>query len=486
MATFGVATTPPNNGFCMTLRKEYSTYGVMHSREKNMKEISKIKFDAYAAYTRSPEASRISDEIRWYADENEEILGVVLHDLVDNDFAYIVLGRDLCGRFRAIRWDASLETSEIAYKQLQDVFSQLLKDDKRIFPQGDENGRQIDVFDPVVAPERLHPYFRTVLEKAGYSPARSILSEMVHFFRDVDGNFVQQFQTEGFNARLWELYLFAFLTEQGFLIDRSHASPDFMAIKYPSTVFFEALTVNPSKNLTKGDNSKQDVEPPPEEIQNFLKNNMPIKFGSALFSKIQKKYWELDHVKGHPLVFAIQDFLFSGSMTWTTTALPTYLYGFDQKYKYDENGALVISTEYIDKHEVGKKTIPSGFFNQPNSEYVSAVLFNSSGTLAKFNRMGFLAGFGSRNIKMVRKGTCYDHNPNSAAPKEFEIDVGSSEHSETWSEGLSIFHNPNAIHPVNPGLFTDIAHHFFENGQFVSYLPSFHPFGSVTYTKISE
>ena len=31
-------------------------------------------------------------------------------------------------------------------------------------------------------------------------------------------------------------------------------------------------------------------------------NAMPLRFGSALFSKLKKKYWELPHVAGNPLV----------------------------------------------------------------------------------------------------------------------------------------------------------------------------------------
>ena len=38
----------------------------------------------------------------------------------------------------------------------------------------------------------------------------------MHYFQDVDGNFVQQFQSTGFDARLWELYLYALFTEQGY------------------------------------------------------------------------------------------------------------------------------------------------------------------------------------------------------------------------------------------------------------------------------
>lgn len=50
---------------------------------------------------------------------------------------------------------------------------------------------------------------------------------MMRWYEDADGNFVEQFQTTGFDARVWELYLFATLSEVGYVIDRPHPAPDF-------------------------------------------------------------------------------------------------------------------------------------------------------------------------------------------------------------------------------------------------------------------
>jgi len=51
---------------------------------------------------------------------------------------------------------------------------------------------------------------------------------------------------------------------------------------------------------------------------------------------------------------------------------------------------------------------------------------------------------------------------------------------ETWGEGLSVYHNPNALRPLPEELFPSIAHHKFDNRQIRSHVPEFHPFGSVT------
>lgn len=126
--------------------------------------------------------------------------------------------------------------------------------------------------------------------------------------------------------------------------------------------------------------------------------------------------------------------------------------------------------------------IPSGFFDQEGAEHVSAVLFNNSATLPKFNRMGFVAGFGSRRVQMVRTGKALNPDPNAAEPFPFTIAVDEV-YQESWSEGLDIFHNPHAFHPLDPRHFpTAMHHHLQSDGQVLSrrLVEGFHPLGSVT------
>jgi len=94
--------------------------------------------------------------------------------------------------------------------------------------------------------------------------------------------------------------------------------------------------------------------------------------------------------------------------------------------------------------------------------------------------MGRQAGFKDPNILMIRMGTCYDHDPNAVIPKMFRYIVDETS-QETWAEGFSMFHNPNALHPVPEELFPSIGHHYFRDGLIVSNLPEFHPFASLTY-----
>ena len=61
-------------------------------------EIDKKRFDALAGLSRSPAAAYISEELGWFANENETILGVLLHDSVDDDFAAVLMACDEGGR----------------------------------------------------------------------------------------------------------------------------------------------------------------------------------------------------------------------------------------------------------------------------------------------------------------------------------------------------------------------------------------------------
>lgn len=94
--------------------------------------------------------------------------------------------------------------------------------------------------------------------------------------------------------------------------------------------------------------------------------------------------------------------------------------------------------------------------------------------------MGRLAGFGDQSIKIMYRGTCHKHDPNSALPDLFNFEIDES-YEETWGEGVSVFHNPRALHPLSREVFPSAAHHYMtDDGQITSYLPEFHPYSGIT------
>lgn len=434
-----------------------------------MNTISRLRFDSLAGYSRSPTIALVAKELAWYEEANEKVLGLIALDLPDRDYVSYVLGRDAKGRFRAVWLECSIETEEAATEILRKTLLELAQSAPEEFYQGDEVGGPIDFFTPVVPPHRQHHIFSTLISARGYSPARALIAEMMHYFEDIDGNFVQQFQSDGFNARLWELYLYALLNELGYGFDRQHAVPDFHCRGLLGDFFIEATTVNPADTATDVDISNREA---------YFEHYVPMKYGSVLFSKLKREYWEQPHVAGHPLVLAVQDFHVPDAMAWSNSALVEYLYGIRQVERINAEGRPEIVSERVAEYRWGDKTpIPAGFFLLPDSENISAVLANPSGTLAKFNRMGFLAGFGDRDIKMLRGGDCYK---GSLTPERFYAEVHSPDYAETWCEGLSVYHNPQARIPLPRETFPCAAHHTSRDGRIFSHQPAFHPVGSTT------
>lgn len=450
-----------------------------------VKRIDLKRFNALAAHSRSPAAAFVSDELDWFSNEDESLLAVLLLDTVDGDYVGVVLGRDEARRFRCIDVQASLPTPEAATEWIARAITWHGRDADEVFPQGDPE-KSLDLFAPVVSVESMHPSFAKLRESEAFVPARRQIAEIMPHFVDVDGNFVEQFQTSGFDARLWELYLYSYLVEEQLFLNREHDRPDYLVTKYGKSVAIEATIVG--RRSDRPVTYFRTTSALPEdgmEVKRRHEHEIPIRFGSPLFTKLQKRYWELDHAKGLPLVFAIADFHDDQSMLWTSTALTNYLYGVRHDFSFDPDGKLIITPLKIEAHKVGGKKIPSGFFFQPDAEHVSAVLFSASGTISKFNRMGRQAGFKAPNVVMMRVGTCHDHDPNAHLPKAFKYIVDETS-GETWAEGLSMFHNPNAVHPVPRELFPSIAHHRFADGQIHSVLPEFHPYASVTLNLIGK
>lgn len=445
-----------------------------------MNPISIVRFNALAGYTRHPQAPIFGEEMEWFEYDNECALGILMKDRTDDDYAGIILARDELLQYRWTTMTRFFQDPNEAREELALAIRKATEAPDDEHHQGHANATPVDFFTPVKEREKLNSDFLSLIEQESYTPALGIIEPMMRWYEDADGNFIEQFQSTGFDARIWELYLFAVFIEQGFTLDRTEAAPDFLATSLLGQVAVEAVTVNPTR-----DDQGNVVPPPPmeseAEIESFMKDYMPIKFGSALFSKLRKEYWKLPHIQGMPLALAIQDFSAPGSMMFTRSAFELYVYGYEYDYGRDADGNLEITPRRREFHEWDGKRIDSGFFSLPDSKHISAVLFSTSGTVSKFNRLGSIAGFGSERVQMWRQGTAVNHDPNSTEPIVFNHNVTGPDYSESWIEGLSVFHNPRAIIPMNPDLLPEAAHHFIsDDGEITSMVPEWHPFGSMT------
>jgi len=431
-----------------------------------------VRFDSLAGYSRTPWLCLLVDEFGWFEEAGEKVLGVLAFDLSDSDFDLFVLGRDAKGCFRAVALESSIPTADEAHARLATKLELYAQKPREGFFQGDETGKPMDFFTPIAKDDEMNSSFRHLISERGLSPARQLMGELMNYFEDPDGNFVKDFQTGGFDARVWELYLYALFSELGYGFDRTHPAPDFYCQGPRGEFFVEATTINPSAKPPKLDDTPRLA---------YFDNYVPRKFGSVLKSKLDKRYWELQHVVGMPLVFAVQDFHAVRSMSWSNTGLVEYLYGIRQVRRTTADGSSSIVSEPIEGFVWEGKTIPAGFFSQPDTENVSAVIANPEGTISKFKRMGFLAGFGDRRLHMIRNGLAYC---GSLDPENFVREVNSPEYYETWCEGLSVFHNPRAKHPLSQDAIPGAAHHTSRDGRILCRLPPFHPVGSLTFTLI--
>jgi hypothetical protein len=278
---------------------------------------------------------------------------------------------------------------------------------------------------------------------------------------------------------IWELYLFATFTELGYAPAPNLAIPDFFFSGPSGSVGVEATTVNPPNTGS--------IKPPNNKagLIAYMENYVPIKLARVLRRKLEKKapYWEAAGMKDVPFIIAVQDFHSPGTMRAITFAMTEYIFGV--RHSIDVNGRRI---EWIKEHVWENSREKAGFFRFPNAENISAVIVNAQGTLLKFNRLGYLAEFGSRRVCMVRTGFARgEGDPKDPAPKPFKQNVRQPGYRESWAEGMVVLHNPHARIKLHPEMIPGASHEFLQpDGSIMSLLPEFHPVFSQTEIKVSE
>jgi len=307
-----------------------------------------------------------------------------------------------------------------------------------------------------------------------------MLDDIFQDFIDPDGNFLEQFQTSGFDARFFELYLHAYFSRSGYQTDRSHPNPDFLVTRDGLTVAVEATTVNASMSGVVAKAGSKIAELTEEERREYALNELPIRFGSVLLSKLKARYWDLPHCTGLAFVIAVEAFHDQGSLGFSDNSLAGYLAGLRYSAHRGDDGKLIFESEQVETHRLGDKTIPSGFFDQPETEHVSAILFTNSGTSAKFSRMGYHSGYGNDTLNIKRYGYSYNPNPNAMDPTLISYDLDDPPTVEQWGQGLVVLHNPNALRPIPSSFFDADAQWKFENGDYVPYIRDWHMYRSET------
>lgn len=436
-----------------------------------IREIDERRFQALAGYTRDYRTILYLQELSWFETDDGRVLGVQFRDRTDRDFAWLSLGRDERARFRMIEAGHSLATTEEACAALKTSMLRWQAEPDEAMHQGRKGNEDedqeapppVDFFTPVVPEAQLHPSFRILLNDPRYSPARELIAAMMRYHHDVDGNFVQQFQTVAFDARIWELYLFATFTELGFARIGELPAPDFVMTSLRGGLGVEATTANPPQD------GPAPVPETREEVVAHMENYVPIKLARALKKKLRKAqpYWQAEGMDDKPFVIALQDFHAPAAMSRITLPATEYLFGV--RHSMGPDGRKI---EWIHAHQVGDMVEPSGFFKLKDGAHVSAVIINPQGTLVKFNRLGLLAGFGDPRVRMVRTGLRRFDGEADPRPRPFKEDVHAEGYRESWVEGMVVLHNPEALIPLDRSLIPGASHEYLQpDGVIMSALP---------------
>ena len=414
--------------------------------------ISKDRFNSFF-YGRTPFVKIFSKEIEWFEFRSNDVtlLSVVLFDKTDKDLNAVILGRDLRRKFRAIDIVVSKNTMEELNDDLNSRIEKLVAaHSDGLFFQGDEATSAFALFTHRLHPNKRNRYLKLLVEEPGYFPAKVMMEELAYWFHDPDGTFIRAMQGNEFNARLFELYLSAMFYELDFESDRTHPQPDFLLKKMGLTVCVEAVTV--AEEAVENENKAINIDDFMREIALHAKEEMPFRFFRSLRKKVDHRpeplkvpYWDLPHTQGHPFIIAIHDYSRSHSMSFSEPAIRSLLYGISL-----DEGVL----SRIERHEKEGRTIPSNFFGNLKNKNISAVLLVTQATIPKFNRIGRVAGLRSPVDFAFVSGVRTD---NKGVPKPFSALVEHPAYTEYWHEGAYLYHNPNAEHPVDEFLFSNLA-----------------------------
>jgi hypothetical protein len=306
----------------------------------------------------------------------------------------------------------------------------------------------MDLLTPLVTEDKLHQHFKVISgDRPSNGYARKVLEAWLEGFPDRDGKFIQEFQTT-FNSSFWEIYLHAALRELGAEFYWKHYAPDFILSVEQTEFVLEATTANAAQGSVP-EWSKSLVPPAREEIDlNEINRVAIIRLANAFMNKATHyidKYSKLEHVKGKPFLLAIAPF----EQPWFNLQVYRPIEALLYDYYVDEQEYLANPERFpggLESKSLGSVTkdngseIELGFFNCERFSHVSAVVFSN---VATWGKVDALSG-----------------NPMMVVSTQWETDQGISHRTasfgkvgETIIDGLRIYHNPYAKHPLPANIF---------------------------------
>ena len=131
------------------------------------------------------------------------------------------------------------------------------------------------LFNPSVPKKQLHPSFKLVQSSPRNKSTRRLMNDAFARFVEKDGNFVEQFQTTGFNTRTFELYVSELLHAEGFTFEGTEPQPDFCVSKNGVKVAIECTTANPTGSTLHVYEPMNEKDDDLEDIRLRQENDVP-------------------------------------------------------------------------------------------------------------------------------------------------------------------------------------------------------------------
>lgn len=299
--------------------------------------------------------------------------------------------------------------------------------------------------------EKIHPKFRLLRDSVMMERQRTILKSWTEGFVDRDNKIIEEFQTT-FHSSFWEFYLHHLFRQQGLTIDFSHDRPDFV-ITEPYDFLVEAVIAN-IKETGRNEKTRNaydiiaNLDPPHEQKDfNLSMNEAITRYANALDKKkikLKNEYLKLNWVsENKPFVIALSSYSqvnYGKEFYYPMLAL---LYGLYYDHILDD----YISAGMIPKPGNGAP-INLRLFDDPDMDHVSAIMFSCTVTLGKLTSLSNSMKEGdSPNLNTVLLIRHQSEHPH------YWVHEVCEEYPELHSDGLFIFHNPNAKNPLPIDIF---------------------------------
>lgn len=299
-------------------------------------------------------------------------------------------------------------------------------------------------FEPLVSEDKLHTQFKWLLN-LGYRCEQELLQSWIDDFPVKDGfrKTIKEFQTT-FRSTFWELYLNQVFKSSNWEVDPNAVAPDFIINRNGATCSVEAVIANFSINSKPEEERTLNDIYGDNNIYEIIEESIPRTLNAIAYKskKYFKTYSKNEVVTKNPYVVALGDYgqINYGQSAFYSMMSVLYNAAYDPEDRLDLkilcNDNYGNEYKYIESYEKenGSK-LPLGIFSNDENKHISAIIFSCTLTLGKLSSL------------------CPSHTLDKYIYLEREhlkqIRYTDSEPDEHLCDGLFVFLNPYAEHPLD-------------------------------------